>query len=48
LREEGERAIAIIAPLPVKERERVSRDETGETVMLFKTVFVMRLSASAT
>ena len=36
----GERAIAIIAPLPVKERDRVSGDETGETVMLFKTVFV--------
>jgi hypothetical protein len=36
----GERAIAIIAPLPVKERDRVSGAETGETVMLFKTVFV--------
>lgn len=36
----GERAIAIIAPLPVKQRDRVSGDETGETVMLFKTVFV--------
>jgi N-terminal domain of anti-restriction factor ArdC len=36
----GERAIAIIAPLPVKDRHRVSGDETGETVILFKTVFV--------
>lgn len=36
----GERGIAIIAPLPIKERERVSGEETGETLMLFKTVFV--------
>jgi hypothetical protein len=27
----GERAIAIVAPLPVKERDRVSGEETGET-----------------
>jgi hypothetical protein len=36
----GERAVAIIAPLPVKERDRVTGEETGETMMLFKTVFV--------
>lgn len=36
----GERGIAIIAPLPVKERDRVSGEETGETLVLFKTVFV--------
>jgi antirestriction factor ArdC-like protein len=36
----SERAIAIIAPMPVKERDRVSSDETGETIVLFKTVFV--------
>ena len=38
--EKGERGIAIIAPLPVKERDRVSGEETGETLVLFKTVFV--------
>lgn len=36
----GERAIAIIAPLPLKERDRLSGEETGETRLLFKTVFV--------
>ena len=36
----GEKAIAIVAPLPVKERDRVSGEETGETRVLFKTVFV--------
>ena len=36
----GERAIAIIAPLPVKDRDRLTGEETVETVMLFKTVFV--------
>jgi len=36
----GERAIAIIAPLPLKQRDRVSGEETGETRLLFKTVFV--------
>jgi N-terminal domain of anti-restriction factor ArdC len=36
----GERAIAIIAPLPVKDRDRLTGEETGETVRLFKTVFV--------
>ena len=37
---QGERAIAIVAPLPVKDRDRLTGEETGETVMLFKTVFV--------
>jgi hypothetical protein len=36
----GERAIAIIAPMPVRERDRASGEQTGETVVLFKTVFV--------
>ncbi len=36
----GERAVAIIAPLPVKERDKLTNEETGKTVMLFKTVFV--------
>ena len=41
----GERAVAIIAPLPVKERDRSTGEETGDTMMLFKTVFVFdRLS----
>ncbi len=41
----GERAVAIIAPLPVKERDRLTGEETGDTMMLFKTVFVFdRLS----
>jgi hypothetical protein len=37
----GERAIAIIAPLPVKDRDKLSGEETGrETRLLFRTVFV--------
>jgi N-terminal domain of anti-restriction factor ArdC len=36
----GERGIAIIAPLPVKQRDRISGEDTGETLVLFKTVFV--------
>jgi hypothetical protein len=36
----GEKAIRIIAPLPVKERDRATGEETGETLVLFKTVFV--------
>jgi hypothetical protein len=32
--------VAIIAPLPVKDRDRVTGEETGDTMMLFKTVFV--------
>jgi N-terminal domain of anti-restriction factor ArdC len=44
----GERAIAIIAPLPIKERDRISGEETGETVVLFKTVFVFDRAQVAT
>ncbi len=36
----GEKAIRIIAPLPVKQRDRTTGEETGETITLFKTVFV--------
>ncbi len=36
----AERGIAIIAPLPVKERDRATGEQTGETLVLFKTVFV--------
>jgi hypothetical protein len=36
----GEKAIRIIAPLPVSERDRITGEETGETLLLFKTVFV--------
>ncbi len=36
----GERAIRILAPLPVKQRDRANGEETGETITLFKTVFV--------
>jgi len=36
----GERAIAIIAPLPIKDRDKLSGKETGESRLLFKTVFV--------
>jgi hypothetical protein len=36
----GERAVAIVAPVPVKERDRMTGEETGDTMMLFKTVFV--------
>lgn len=36
----GERGIAIIAPLPVKDRDRVTGEPTGQTRVLFKTVFV--------
>ena len=36
----GEKAIRIIAPLPVKERDRATGEQTGETLVLFKTVFV--------
>jgi hypothetical protein len=38
--EKGQRAIVIIAPMPIRDRDRVSGEETGETVMLFKTVYV--------
>jgi hypothetical protein len=37
----GERAIAIIAPVPIKQREKLSNaDEADRTRLLFKTVFV--------
>jgi hypothetical protein len=36
----GERAVAIIAPLPIKERNRTTGEDTGDTLLLFKTVFV--------
>ncbi len=36
----GEKAIRIIAPLPVKERDRATGEDTGETLVLFKKVFV--------
>ncbi len=36
----GERAIAIMAPLPIKDRGQVNGEESGETRVLFKTVFV--------
>ena len=36
----GEKAMRIIAPLRVKERDRASGEETDETRVLFKTVFV--------
>jgi hypothetical protein len=32
--------VAIIAPLPVKERDKLTKEETGDTMMLFKAVFV--------
>jgi hypothetical protein len=36
----GEKAIRIIAPMPIKERERPTGEETGETIRLFKGVSV--------
>lgn len=36
----GERAIAISAPLPIKERDKLTGEDTGDTRLLFKTVFV--------
>jgi hypothetical protein len=36
----GEKALRIIAPLPVKERDSTTREETGETLVLFTNVFV--------
>ena len=36
----GEKAIRIIAPMPVKERDRATGEETGETITLFKGVSV--------
>lgn len=36
----GEKAIRIIAPMPLKERDRDTSEETGETLTLFKAVSV--------
>jgi hypothetical protein len=36
----GERALRILAPMTVKERERGTGEETGETKTFFRTVFV--------
>ena len=36
----GEKAIRIIAPMPVKGRDRATGEETGETITLFKGVSV--------
>jgi hypothetical protein len=36
----GEKAIRIIAPMPIKQRDRTSGEETGETITLFKGVSV--------
>jgi N-terminal domain of anti-restriction factor ArdC len=36
----GEKAIRIIAPMPVKERDRATGEETGETITLLKGVSV--------
>jgi hypothetical protein len=41
-----ERAIAIIAPLPVKDRDKVNGEETGETHLLFNTMSVFDRSTS--
>ncbi len=32
--------MAIIAPLPIKDRDKQTSEEKGDTMMLFKTVFV--------
>jgi hypothetical protein len=36
----GERAVAIIAPVPIKDRDKPSGEETDKARLLFKTVFV--------
>ena len=38
--DKGEKAIRIIAPMPVKERDHATGQETGETITLFKGVSV--------
>jgi hypothetical protein len=38
----GERAIRIIAPMPVKQRDRDSGEQTDEILVLFKAVWVFR------
>ena len=40
----GEHGIAIVAPLPVKERDRVSGEQTSETLVLFKPGSCMKQS----
>jgi hypothetical protein len=44
--QKGERALRIMAPMTVKERDRQSGEETGETITLFKTVAVFLRSRS--
>ena len=36
----GERAVAIIAPVPIKDRAKATGEETDKARLLFKTVFV--------
>jgi antirestriction protein ArdC len=36
----GERAVAILAPVPIKDRDKTSGEETDNARLLFKTVFV--------
>ena len=36
----GERAVAIIAPVPIKDRDKSTSEETDKARLLFKTVFV--------
>jgi hypothetical protein len=36
----GEKAIRIIAPMPIKQRDRATGEQTGETITLFKGVSV--------
>ena len=36
----GERAVAIIAPVPIKDRDKPTSEETDQAWLLFKTVFV--------
>jgi hypothetical protein len=43
----GQRAIAIIAPLPRNDRDKLTGEETGEAQLLFKTVFVFDRSQVA-
>jgi hypothetical protein len=43
----GEKAIRIIAPMPVKGRDRATGEETGETITLFKGVSVFDAGRSS-
>ena len=36
----AEQAIRIIAPMPIRQRDRATGEQTGETITLFTTVFV--------